>query len=82
MATNIPILTTNMQECRKYKSVIIGTDHNDFINKIDSTINLINDSKYLELEMKEALENTWKKKANIIINLLDIDRGENYDKES
>ena len=82
MATNIPILTTNMQECRKYKSVIIGTDHNDFINKIDSTINLINDSKYLELEMKEALENTWEKKANIIINLLDIDRGENYDKES
>ncbi len=85
MATNVPILTTNMPECRKYKSVVIGENHTDFINKIDSTINLINNADYLKLEMKEAMENTWEKKANIIINLLDQDGGKNnerYDKES
>ncbi len=71
MATNVPILTTDMKECRKYKSVIIGKDHEDFLNKIDSTINLINDKEYLELEMSEALENTWEQKATIIIDLLD-----------
>ena len=74
MATNIPILTTNMPECRKYKSVIIGKDHEDFINKIDSTIALINDDEYLKLEMQEAKENTWEKKAEIIIRLIDGDK--------
>lgn len=70
MATNIPILTTDMKECRKYKSVIIGHDHEDFINKIDSTIDLINNEDYLKTEMEEALDNTWHQKANIIIDLL------------
>lgn len=70
MATEVPILTTNMKECRKYKSVIIGKNHEDFINKIDSTIELINDKEYIELEKKEAIENTWTSKAKIIIELL------------
>lgn len=70
MATKKPILTTAMKECKKYKSVIIGEDHNDFINKIDSTIKLIDDKKYLDLEMKEALENTWDSKSEVIIDLL------------
>lgn len=71
MATNVPILTTDMAECRKYKSVIIGKNHNDFLNKIDSTMKLINDNEYLKLEMEEAKENTWIKKANTLIDLLD-----------
>lgn len=70
MATRIPILTTDMKECRKYKSVMIGKNHDDFIAKIDSTMNLINDKDYLDLEMKEALENTWEEKADIILKLL------------
>lgn len=71
MATNVPILTTNMKECRKYKSVIIGKNHDDFLDKIDSTIDLINDPKYLALETKEAEENTWKQKSETIIELLE-----------
>lgn len=71
MATNVPILTTDMKECRKYKSVIIGKDHKDFLDKIDSTIDLINDKSYLELETKEAEENTWKQKSDTIIELLE-----------
>lgn len=71
MATKIPILTTDMKECRKYKSVIIGKNHNDFIKKIDSTIELINSKDYLEVEMSEAMDNTWKAKVNVIIDLID-----------
>lgn len=70
MATKKPILTTAMKECKKYKSVIIGENHNDFIKKIDSTIELINDDKYIELEIKEAEENTWDSKSETIIDLL------------
>ena len=71
MATQKPILSTAMKECMKYKSVIIGKDHNDYVERIDSTINLIRDEKYLDLLMREALENTWDSKAQVIIDLLD-----------
>lgn len=70
MATQVPILTTGMKECRKYESVIIGEDHDDYIKKIDSTINLINDKDYLEKEMKDAKNNTWEAKSETIFNLL------------
>lgn len=70
MATQVPILTTDMKECRKYKSVVIGKDHNDFLNKIDSTMDLINDKKYLKTELEEAKDNTWEKKSDAIINLI------------
>ena len=39
-------------------------------------MNLINSPEYLELEMQEAKKNTWKEKANIIIDLLN-EEGEN-----
>lgn len=70
MATQKPILTTDMKECRKYKSVKIGKNHNDFVKKIEETIKLNDDQKYKELEMEEALDNTWDSKAEIIVNLL------------
>lgn len=82
MATNVPILTTDMPECRKYKSVIIGKNHEDFLNKIDSTIELINDKNYLDLEMKEARDNTWMQKAEIIVDLLDGKRGDKNEKNA
>ena len=82
MATNVPILTTDMPECRKYKSVLIGKNHDDFLNKIDSTIELINDKNYLDLEMKEARDNTWMQKAEIIVDLLDGKRGDKNEKNA
>jgi teichuronic acid biosynthesis glycosyltransferase TuaH len=83
MATSKPILTTAMNECKKYKSVIIGKDEDDFINKIDSTIALINDEKYLSIELKEAKANTWDSKAKVIMDLLnnrEVKRGKNEKK--
>lgn len=71
MATQKPILTTNMKECRKYKSVVIGKDHDDFVNKIEEAIKLNGNKKYHALELKEAKDNTWDSKANAIIDLLD-----------
>ncbi len=34
MAMKKPIVTTDMLECRKYKSVLIGKNYEDFIKKI------------------------------------------------
>ena len=73
MALHKPIVTTDMPECRKYKSVLIGHNHDEFIKKIDEALKLKNDKKYIELLDKEAKENDWSKKAKAIIDLIKRD---------
>ena len=58
MALGKPIVTTGMPECRKYKSVLIGEDHGDFIAKLDLALTLRNDAGYQAVLQKEALENS------------------------
>ena len=70
MATRKPILTTNMRECLKYGSVKIGNTHEEFIQMIPEVIGLSDDSGYINMLEKEAEENTWKKKTDIILELL------------
>ncbi len=66
MALGKPIVTTNLLECRKYESVLIGEDIEDFIVKIDKALMLSNDLDYLSLLDMEARENTWEAKAKEI----------------
>lgn len=70
MALHKPIVTTDMNECRKYDSVLIGKTHKEFIDKLDEAIKLQKDKKYIKLLDKEARENDWSKKANAIIELI------------
>lgn len=71
MALGKPIVTTEMNECKKYKSVAIAKNKEEYIELIDSAIKLQDDLKYKEILKKEAMDNTWEKKAQIIINLLE-----------
>ena len=73
MALHKPIVTTDMPECRKYKSVLIGHNHDEFIKKIDEALKLKNAKKYITLLDKEAKENDWSKKAKTIIDLIKKD---------
>ena len=70
MAMGHPIVTTNMPECRKYKSVLIGEDHEDFIRKVDKALTLKQDKEYGELLKKEAIDNSWESKVRLITELL------------
>lgn len=70
MALNKPIVTTDMDECRKYESVLIGHDHKEFMEQLDKAMELRNDPAYRELLDKEALENTWAEKAKSILDEL------------
>ncbi|WP_156165877.1 MULTISPECIES: glycosyltransferase [unclassified Methanosarcina] len=63
MALEKPIVSTNIRECRKYRSVLIGTDKEDFIDKVDQALQLRGNSEYLKLLSKEAKENTWDARA-------------------
>ena len=70
MALGKPIVTTAMPECRKYRSVLIGEDGDDFIAKLDLALTLRKDEAYLTLLKMEAKENTWEKKAGVIADLI------------
>ena len=72
MALEKPIVTTAMDECKKYKSVMIANNTEEFISLIDKAIKLNkeDDKSYFETLKKEALENTWEAKASDIINLI------------
>lgn len=73
MALEKPIVTTAMDECKKYKSIFIANNKKEFIELIDKTIKLNNkeDAEYFKTLKKEALENTWKSKAEKIIEMLE-----------
>ncbi len=70
MALGKPIVTTNMNECKKHKSVLIGTNHKEFLKKLEEAYKLKNDKEYVKLLDKEAKANDWSIKANDIINLI------------
>lgn len=70
MALHKPIVTTDMNECRKYKSVLIGGSHREFLEQIDRALELRFEDSYIEVLDKEAKENDWSMKAKAIINLV------------
>lgn len=74
MALGKPIITTDMYECRKYSSVNIAHNVDEFINLAKKLLALDRHSSYYQQLMIEAEENTWEQKAKVIINLL-----ENYE---
>ena len=76
MSMEKPIVTTDLPECRKYKSVLIAKDHNDFVEKVKDGIKLQNDEEYKKTLRKEALENTWTSKVKEILDFLSKNRKE------
>lgn len=70
MALHKPIVTTDMNECRKYESVLIGKNHKDFIKKLDQAYMLRDNIDYIQLLDDEALQNDWYEKALTIVNML------------
>ena len=73
MALHKGIVTTDLRECRNYKSVYIGKDKKDFLEKLDKVYKLRNDKEYLKLLDKEAKDNDWSIKAKKIIDLVKKD---------
>ena len=71
MAMGHPIVTTDMRECRKYKSVLIGKSHEDFIEKLDYALTLDKKDEYYNYLKEEALANTWREKAAILDRLIE-----------
>lgn len=70
MSMGKPIVTTDMPECRKYKSVMIGKTHESYVDLIGKAMERRSDVVYKALLREEALANTWDAKAKVISDLL------------
>ena len=70
MSMEKPIVTTDLPECRRYKSVRIGKTHKEFISLLESSIKDKDNEKYKEVLRKEALENTWASKVDEILKFM------------
>lgn len=69
MALSKPIVSVDLDECRKYEVVQIGKTYEEFLNKINKSLK--GTSKEYKLKEKDiALTNTWQKKACDISNAL------------
>ena len=67
MALHKPIVTTDMNECRRYRSVLIGRDHGEFLAQVERAMALRDDPDYLALLDEEARANDWSQKAAVIV---------------
>ena len=71
MALGRPIVTTDMDECRKYRSVLIGEDHDSFLTAVEHALALRQDADYLSLLHEEGAQNDWSCKAEAICRGMD-----------
>ncbi len=70
MALQRPIVSTDIDECRQYESVLIGQTRDDFVRQLERALWRKNDPDYRALLWKEAWENDWSRKAAAILELL------------
>lgn len=70
MASSTPILTSQLPECKKYKSVYRYDSADDFIEKAQLLYNKKGDKEYKEILEKEAKENTWQARIEEILHVL------------
>lgn len=59
MALKKPVVSSALPECKKYKSCLIAESSKEFMTKIKEATELEENNEYMQLLMKEALENTW-----------------------
>jgi glycosyltransferase involved in cell wall biosynthesis len=72
MAAGKPIVTTDMRECRRYRSVLIGRSREEFVEQLYRALELRSDARYLAVLEKEAKENTWSARVDQMLQCLDL----------
>jgi len=70
MALGKPIVSTDLNECRKYKPILIGKTYAQFLEKIESSLEGLG-KEYKQNEKEVALNNTWNAKTKDIVSGLE-----------
>lgn len=72
MAAQKPIVTTDLRECKKYKSCLVAGTSIEFMEQLKRAAELRNDADYLRVLDKEAGENSWEEKTREILTLAGV----------
>jgi|GEM_PF-455209 len=67
MALGLPIVTTDMPECRLYRSCLTADKATEFSAQLKKALKLKNDGAYQAILKKEAEENTWSQRVSEMI---------------
>lgn len=73
MAARKPIVTTDLHECRKYRSCLVAKDNMEFMQLLHHAQKLTRDPSYLNLLSQEAFENSWENKTREVLRMVGID---------
>lgn len=73
MALHKPIVSTNINECRKYQSVFVAKSKKAFLESLELAYSHKDDKRYIKLLDKEAKENSWTSKVEAITKVLESD---------
>lgn len=72
MAALKPIVTTDLRECKKYKSCLTAETNEEFMLQLKRATELMNDEEYLNVLDTEAKENSWEHKTIEILNMAGV----------
>lgn len=75
MASGMPIVSTDLPECRKYLSIETATNHQDFLEKTDRILRRGEIERAKSIAFQEARENSWRQKSIDILNVLKLSEG-------
>jgi len=73
-AMKLPVVSTNISECRKFHAVLIAKGHEEFVLHIRKAVLLKNDPTYQALVQKELALNTWDYRCEKILNRMNETR--------
>ncbi len=74
MAAEKPVVITPMQESMHYPGVLVGESALQFAQQLDCALQKCTDRDYLDLLRKTALENTWERRAEEILAVIENTR--------
>lgn len=77
MAAGKPVVTTNLQECAKYKSCLVSESHETFLEQLSTAVAGKNDETYMALLAADAQRNSWSEKATVIYQLAGVQLADN-----
>ncbi len=72
MAALKPIVTTDLRECKKYKSCLVAENNEEFMMQLKRAVDLRSDPEYLNTLDTEARENSWEHKTLEILKLAGV----------
>jgi teichuronic acid biosynthesis glycosyltransferase TuaH len=70
MAMGKPIVSTDLPECRKYRSVLIGRTPDDFLHSVDRALALAHDGFSPAFIRAEAEAHSWSNKVDDILRIV------------